>query len=267
MNIPKTVLSIIIIAFIGFSCKKSQPLVEENVIPCEMREFTEFGRTYSLEYDANRLPTKTFLKGGSVNPVYQTFEYTNGVLTSIHRVDLEGVSYPEAKFEYKNGVLNLIRKFDGTRYDFTDPTYYIKEIERIEFKYSSQKSPSLLIRWLSDEKGEFFKSHESEFEYSTAGNLVTEKMHTFARQNVIEADYLYEYFYDNKPNTQKHLNSLFLSATDSPPKLFSSNNLNRIKLTYESKLIRDEKLKLTYDTEGNVVDDGYRYSKIIWNCK
>lgn len=274
-SIPKKIskpLCFIILILLNSSCKEPKLTEEKNdelfSSNCRVSRFTEFERNYSFEYDSQGLPTKIYLTNGGEGLLYQTLGYKNRSISTIHRIGWNGSSHPESNFEYDNeGRLNLIRKFDSVRRNFSDTTVYTKEIERIEFKYESQHRPSSLTRWLVDQQGQFFKSHESVFEYDNEGNLVIEKMHVFPGLYASEADYLYEYFYDENPNSQRQLNYLFFSANDSPPKLFSTNNLNRIRLSYDNKLIKDGPFKLVYDSDGNIINDGYRYSGIKWVCE
>lgn len=266
-------LFLLAIAFISVntSCKKPQPPAKETEVPaenCHLDKFTEFERTYSFEYDANGLPVKLFRIVGGFDPVlYRRFEYAAGKLTVMHAVTLEGFSFPATTYEYNGDRLTTIEMFDGRSRDVLDPNIEVKLAERIEFGYGSNANPASLTRLFPDDNGVLYKSHHSEFEYDAAGNLTVEKRHAFARPNVNEADYVFEYFYDDKPNTQKQLNHLFFSATDFPASGFSRNNMNRIRLSHDGNLIRDQLLKVAYTPEGNVITDGYRYSGMTWTCK
>lgn len=261
----------VIIICTNFSCK--EPIPEKEITndifsnQCKVAGFSEYDRTYFFEFNSDSLPAKLFLGSPSSNRLYRQFEFKEGKLYAVNIVDWDGKGYPLAKLEYENGILRLIRKFDSTRRDYTDPATYVQEVERIDFEYDSHDKPKSLTRWLADQNGVFSKSHQSEFEYDNAGNLVVEKRHTFSTQYIAEADCIYEYFYDDMPNKQKQLNYLFFDAIESAPKLFSANNMNRSRLTCNETFINDFVRRLVYDSDGNVINDGYHYSAIKWICK
>ncbi|WP_254562863.1 hypothetical protein [Dyadobacter diqingensis] len=272
MNVPvmracNILFGVVFAVFSTFSCKKRTPGDEILSISCKLEEFTHFGISYAFKYDSgNRPTTMSRVRGGG--PGYPTlfFEYKDEKLRVIF-VEINGNKYPKTKFEYQNNNLSRVQNFDAYLTDYTSTTINVTLNESIDFRYTSGNKPTGLTRWFSDEKRQLYKSHESVFEYDSNGNLVRERMHVFARQNVFEADYLYEYFYDEKPNTRRSLHNFFFSGMESAPLVFSTNNMNRLRVTYDSKTFRDQAFNLVYDPSGNITTDTYQYSGIKWTCE
>lgn len=269
MRAFKVLVHLLVVLYISSSCKEPKPVPAE--IPardCNVATFTESKRNYSFEYDSNGFPLKVFRIIKGFDPVLDhRFEFLEGELNTIYRVDLEGASFPETKLEYNNGLLRLIRTFEGHRQSVVDTVFEIMERERIEFRYEATDKPAALTHWHADGNGGFLKSHESIFEYNAAGNLTVERRHDYATANMPAADFVYEYFYDDKPNTQKQLNYLFFNAAESPARLFSTNNLNRLAISYNGAVFREQAFKLVYNSKDNVVSDNSRFTDITWTCK
>lgn len=258
---------VMLAVFITFSCKKQIPDDELLLKNCKLAEFTQLGISYAFKYDSQNLPTvMSRVSGGG--PGYPTlfFEYKNEKLWTIF-VEINGNKYPKTKFEYQNNNLSRIQNFSTSSKDYTDPTITLTVNESIDFRYTSGNKPTGLTHWFSDENGQLYKSHESVLLYDLNGNLASERMHIFARQYVSEADYLYEYFYDEKPNTRRTLHNFFFSGMESAPLVFSTNNMNRLTIAYDGKTLRDQTFNLTYDPSGNVTADTYQYSDIEWACE
>lgn len=258
---------VVLIVFTTFSCKKQTPDDELLLINCKLAEFTQYGISYAFGYDSqNRPSVMSRVRGGG--PGYRTlfFEYKDEKLWTIF-MEIDGNKYPKTKFEYQNNNLRRIQHFNTYSTDFTDTTINATLNESIEFRYTSGNKPAGLTRWFTDEQGQLYKSHESVFEYDLNGNLVREKMHIFARQNVLEADYLYKYFYDEKPNTRRPLHHFFFAGMQSAPVVFSTNNMNRLTIDHDGKTFRDQTFNLVYDPSGNINADTYQYSGIEWICE
>lgn len=261
-----SLFSVVFLVFITLSCKKQTPIEEMLSKNCGLVEFTQLGISYAFEYDSRNLPSvMSRVRGGG--PGYPTlfFEYKDEKLSTI-LIEINGSKYPETKFEYQNNNLSRIHKFDAYRTVYTT-IVNVKLSEIIDFLYTSGDKPTGIIRWFPDEKGQLYKSHESVFEYDAKGNLVSERMHVFARQNVQEADYRYEYFYDKELNTRRPLHYFFFSGMESAPLVFSTNNMNRLTIAYDGKTFRDQTFSLAYDPSGNVITDSYQYSDIKWTCE
>lgn len=272
MNVPimracTILFGVVLTVFTTFSCKTETPGDELLLTNCKLAEFTQSGISYAFKYDSRNLPTvMSRVRGGG--PGYPTlfFEYKDEKLWTI-LVEIKGNKYPKTKFEYQNNNLSRIQNFDAYLTDHTRTTINVTLNESIDFRYTSGNKPTGLTRWFPDEKGQLYKSHESVFEYDSNGNLVLERMHVFARQNVLEADYLYEYFYDEKPNTRRLLHNFFFSGMESAPLVFSTNNMNRLTIAYDGKTFRNQAFSLAYDPSGNVTADTYQYSDIAWTCE
>ncbi|WP_221392444.1 hypothetical protein [Dyadobacter sp. NIV53] len=264
-------LSIFSIILIVFACKESEIQIDENDLlsgKCKVTSFINNNRAYSLTYDSNGLLTNRFIILAGFEPIpYQKFDYKDGKLATIHKIDLDGRSFQETKFEYGIKGVNVIRKFERTR-NYTDTTLSTYEAWRIEFKYGSNTNkPTSLTRWFKEENGDFSRSHTSEFEYNSLGNIIIEKPHVFPKGMVSDTDYTYEYFYDAQVNTYKQLYYLFFITIEDTPNIFSNNNKVRRIVTYGTQVLTDIKFNLQYDTAGNVTDDAYRFSAITWMCK
>ncbi len=270
MNVPemrvyKILFGTILLACITLSCKKKSPVEEVLSKNCKLAEFTQSGISYAFEYDSRSQPiVMSRVRGGG--PGYPTlfFEYKSERLSTIF-IEINGVKYPKTKFEYQNNNLIRIQNFDAER-TINSTTVNVELKESIDFQYNSSDKPNGLIRWFADGKGQLYKSHESIFQYDANSNLVSERMHVLARQNILEADYLYEYFYDEKPNTRRPLHYFFFFGMESAPSMFSTNNMKRLTIDYGGKTFRDRTFSLAYDSNGNVTDDAYQYSDIKWAC-
>jgi hypothetical protein len=272
MNIPVMracyiFFGVVLAVFTTISCKKQTPGEEVLLIPCKLVAFTQYGISYAFKYDSLNLPTvMSRVRGGGPGHPRLFFEYKDEKLWTIF-AEIDGNKYPKTKFEYQNNRLSRIQHFDAS---FTGPIgtpINVALNESIDFRYTSGPKPAGLIRWFPNEQGQLYKSHESAFEYDSNGNLVRERMHVFARQNVLEADYLYTYFYDEKQNTRRPLHNFFFSGVESAPLVFSTNNMNRLKIDYEGKAFREQTFNLAYDPGGNVTADAYQYSNIEWTCE
>ena len=270
MNVPRMRASNILfctifLACITSACKRKSPVEEVLSKNCRLAGFTQLGISYAFEYDSRNLPTiMSRVAGGG--PGYTTlfFDYESERLSTIF-IEINGIKYPKTKFEYQNGNLIRIQNFDAER-TVNSTVVHVELKESIDFKYNSGDKPTGLIRSFADGKGQLYKSHESIFQYDANSNLVSERMHVFARQNVLEADYVYEYFYDEKPNTRRPLHYFFFFVMESAPSMFSTNNMKRLTIAYGGKTFRDQKFSLAYDPNGNVTDDAYQYSDIKWIC-
>lgn len=259
--------SVAVLVFTVLSCKKQIPDDEQLLANCKLAEFTQFGISYAFEYDSRNRPTSmSRVRGGGAGYDPLFFEYSDERLSTI-LIEVKGNKYPKTKFEYQNNKLSSIQNFDVARKDFTSTAVNVTLTESVDFQYTSGNKPTGLTRWLPDEKGQLYKSHESVLEYNSNGNLVKETMHLFTQQTALEADYLYEYFYDEKPNTRRPLHMYFFYGMESVPLLFSTNNMNRLKITYNGQTIRDQTLDLAYDPDGNVTSDTYQYADIKWICR
>jgi hypothetical protein len=267
MRTCKILFGLVLVIITTCSCKK-QTLGDELLLTnCKLAEFTQYGISYAFEYDSQNLPTvMSRVRGGGPGYSMLFFEYKDNKLWTIYG-EINGNKYPRTKFEYQSNNLSSIQIFNGSPKDYTGTTIDVILKESIDFRYTSGNKPTGLTRWFTDERGQLYKSHESVFEYHSNGNLVKERMHVFARQNVLEADYLYEYFYDEKPNTRRPLHNFFFSGVESAPLVFSTNNMKRLTITYDGKTFRDQAFILAYDPNGNVIADTYQYFDIKWACE
>lgn len=266
MRVFNILFAILFLACITLSCKRPTPVEEVLSKNCRLNEFTQFGVSYAFEYDSRNLPTvMSRVNGGG--PGYTTlfFDYKDERLSTI-AMEINGSKYPKTKFEYQDNNLIRIQNFDAER-TVNGTAVNVELKESIDFLYDFGDKPTGLIRWFVDEKGQLYKSHESIFKYDANNNLVSERMHVFARQNVLEADYLYEYFYDEKPNTRRPLHYIFFFGMESAPSMFSANNMKRLTIAYDGKTFRNQTFGLAYDSNGNVIDDAYQYSNIKWTCE
>lgn len=272
MNVPvmracHILLCIALAVFTTFSCKQQTPDEELSHTTCKLAGFTQSGITYAFAYDAQNLPAvMSRVRGGGAGYPTLLFEHKDERLWTIF-VEINGNKYPKTKFEYQNKNLSRIQNFNASFTAHTGTDIDVKLYESIDFRYTSGNKPAGLTRWLADQDGQLYKSHESAFEYDANGNLVRERMHVFARQSVQEADYLYAYFYDEKPNTRRPLHNFFFSGIESPPLVFSTNNMNRLTIAYDGKIFRDQAFKLAYDPSGNITADSYQYADIEWTCE
>lgn len=257
----------VIVVFISFSCKNSTLDPELLGSNCRLSEFTLYGISYTFQYDSQNLPTVMSRVRG-IGAGYSTlfFEYKDKKLVAIF-VEINGNKYPDVKFEYQKNNLTSIQHFTTYQTNFQDTAVVVKPTERVDFHYTSGKKPAGLIDWFPDERGMLYKRYESVFEYDSKGNLVRERRHFFAQDKVLEADYLYEYFYDEKPNSRRLLHSVFFHGMESVPMVFSSNNMNRKKIGYEGTTFLDQTFSLTYNLSGNLTADNYQYLDMKWICE
>jgi hypothetical protein len=152
----------------------------------------------------------------------------------------------------------------------TKPNKTLRKINKHIFEYGkSDKPESMQLIYVEDSAGVEITSkllRRYEYEYDSNGNLTTE-LYLESEKGQMVLKNTKTHFYDNEVNSLAQLHFIAFQAYQSPPFMFSKNNLVHTKIEVGPTYSYTADYDLKYDSEGKVTDDGKWFRSIKWECK
>jgi hypothetical protein len=152
----------------------------------------------------------------------------------------------------------------------TKPSKTLRKISRHIFEYGKSDQPeSMELSYLEDSAGIEITSKllkRYEYKYDSNRNLTKELCLENEKGQMILKNTT-THFYDNKVNSLAQLHFIAFQSYQSPPFMFSKNNLIHTKIEVGPTYSYTAEYDLKYDNEGQVTEDGKWFRSIKWECK
>lgn len=246
---------------------------EENFFNngCEINSFQlSSGLPYTLDYK-----TPNILRGYNTQIAPElAFEalFEGSKLSKVTVGILPHLKVGSSEFEYSVSGLIKITFFNPSFYYVNNNIDSLDEMSKVEFKYNQLNKPVSMTYYNIENSGivtqkKYKVVFRKNFEFDQAGNLVKEITFQQNWNGEIKLIQTSTHQYDSNVNSCRQLNYLFFDLELSPPYIFSENNKISTQTIDERQNSNEQNFKMLYDSKNYVLDDGNRFSKIIWNCK